>query len=618
MRCHIATVAGVGTMQQHRDVTRSQALIGCRGPRGAVIGVLALAAIVGLGAACGPPPAPPPPPPPPPVEPELPAEGVAPEVRAYLKELHERIHPRWTEFLEALRIPKEPWYSDPKLEALVAISIDATGRPAGVWLAQGSTAPRFNLRAVQVVMESSPFPPPPAVMRSDDGFARLVWRFARGAHTCSPVGAALHKERWELSRILPLLATQHRYEDARIRIEEALDNKEAGPEVARAYARALLWAHLHEADRDLRIIATLALSVSGDPEAHEALRQLVTAEAELAPRVVRALGRLGDHDDAEVLVRAVRRNDGLASVEAAPLAVKLGRGADVIKALEPLLTGSDALARARALRALAKLEDARTLPLLLKLVQNRDLERDARLRAIAALGRTHSEEAARVLAKLDREPDGQIRAAALVAMSRTGRLKARAQALAQERLKDPSQSLRAAAAVALISVGDGPRAWRGRLAEYLRYADTPILLTAVEALQAAGGPDAVKFLEHLREQGRLEVRAAAVTALARLDPKGTTPARLKPTEALARSRDRATLSAELASPDLGLACAAAQGLAATGLDHEAARALVRRMNSGSAVATATIAAALLSGTRFECPSAEADRDAPGPRAPADQ
>jgi HEAT repeat protein len=606
MKRHEAAHAGVGIMQRHRDSTR----------RGAVIGLLVFTAVLG-GAACGPPPAPLPPPPPPPVEPELPTEGVAPEVRAYLKEIHERIHPRWTEFLEALRIPKEPWFADPTLEALVAISIDATGRPAGVWLAQGSTAPRFNLRAVEVVMEASPFAPPPAVMRSDDGFARLVWRFARGTHTCSPVGVALHKERWELARILPLLATQRRYEDARIRIEEALDRKEAGPEVARAYARALLWAHLHEADRDLRVIATLALAVSGDPEAHEALRMLVTAEAELAPRVVRALGRLGDREDAEVLVRAVRRNDGLASVEAAPLAVKLGRGADVIKALEPALAGNDALARARALRALARLDDARALPLLLKLAQDRDLERDARLRAIGALGRTHSEDAARLLARLDREPDGQIRAAALVAWSRTGRLRARCQVIAQDRLKDPSPSMRAAGAVALISVGEGPRAWRGRLAEYLRYADTPILLTAVDALQAVGGPEAVKFLEQLREQGRLEVRTAAASALGKLDPKRATQVRLKQTEVLARSRDRAALSAALASPDLGLACVAAEGLAATGLDGDAARALVRRMNSGSPVATATIAAALLSGTKFECPSSETDRDN-APHAPADR
>jgi HEAT repeat protein len=605
------TTLGVGTMQPHSGITRGRVPGGKRQRAGiAVVAVVAVVAALAIGA-CGPPPPPLPPPPPPPVEPELPAEGLAPEVRAYVKVLHERIHPRWTEFLEALRIPKEPWYSDPKLEALVAISIDPTGRPAGVWLAQGSQAPRFDLRAVQVVLESSPFPPPPATMRSDDGFARLVWRFARGAHTCSPVGVALQRERWELSRILPLLATQRRYEDARIRIEDALDRKEAGPEVARAYARALLWAHLHEADRDLRVIATLGLSVSSDPEAHEALRHLVAAEAELAPRAVRALGRIADREDAEVLVRTVKRNDGLASVEAAPLAARLGRGADVVKALEPSLMGSDALARARALRALARLDDVRTLPLLLRLAQNRDLERDARLRAIEALGRTRSEEAARALAKLDRELDGQIRAAALVAMARTGRLRARAQVLAHDRLKDPSPSMRAAAAVALISAGEGPGAWRGRLSEYLRYADTPIMLAAVDALQAAGGADAVRFLTQLREQGRLEVRAAAAAALSKLAPKSATPARLKPTEELQRSRDRAALATALASPDLGLACAAAQGLAAAGLDLDAARALVRRMNSGSAVATATIAAALLSGTRFECPSAEADRDAVG-------
>jgi HEAT repeat protein len=185
--------------------------------------------------------------------------------------------------------------------------------------------------------------------------------------------------------------------------------------------------------------------------------------------------------------------------------------------------------------------------------------------------------------------------------------------MAQDRLKDPSASLRAAAAVALISAGQGPGAWRGRLAEHLRYADTPIMLGAVDALQEVGGADAVRYLEQLREQGRLEVRAAAVAALGKLAPKDATPARLKPTEALQRSRDRAALGSALASPDLGLACAAAQGLAASGLDIDAARALVRRMNSGSAVATATIAAALLSGPRFECPSAEADRDrAPPP------
>jgi HEAT repeat protein len=589
---HLATASGVGTASF------------------AAVALLAVLAVSG-GVACGPPPPPSPSPPPPPVEPELPAEGLAPEVHDYLSVLHERIHPRWTEFLEALRIPKEPWYSDPKLEALVAISIDAQGSPVGVWLAQGSTAPRFDLRAVQVVLESSPFPPPPAVMRSDDGFARLVWRFARGVRTCSPVGAALLKERWELSRILPLLATQRRYEDARVRIEEALDTKEAGAEVARAYARALLWAHLHEVDRDLRVIATLGLSVSGDPEAHEALRHLVTADSELASRAVRALGRLADRDDAEVLVRAVKRNDGLASVAAAPLAARLGHVADVIEALQPALLGADALARARALRALAQLEDARTLPLLVRVAQNRDLERDARVRAIEALGRTRSEEAARVLAKLDREPDGQIRAAALVALARTGRLRARAQVLAHDWLKDPSPSLRAAAAVALISVGEGAGAWRGRLAEHLRYADTSITLAAVDALEAAGGADAVRFLEHLREQGRLEVRTAAAAALGRLNPKGAAAGRLKPTAELQRSRDRVALAGALATPDLGLACAATQGLAAAGLDVAAARALVRRMNSGNAVATATIAAALLAGTRFECPPAEADRDASG-------
>ena len=371
-------------------------------------------------------------------------------------------------------------------------------------------------------MQAAPFPAPPASMRSDDGYVHVVWRLGRGKEACSPASASVLRERYELSRVMPLLAAERRFEDARIRIEEAMAKGEAGPDIVRAYARALLWAFLHDPDRELRQVAALGLGVSGDPEAHEELRRMLQGEAAAASKALRALARIGNREDVDLVLGAVRRNDGVVSLEAAAASVQFGLGPKAVAALEPALRGEDPLARGRALRALCRINHPKALPQLQKAALAGEVDRPTRLAAVETIGRTQGDESARVLIRLAGDNNPAVRAQALLGLGRSGALRTRARLLASERLSDPAQAVRSAAAATYIRVTKDPSEWRMVVREVLRSGDVGSGLGAVESLEEVGGPEAMKQLEKLAEHQRPEVRDAAAAALGRR--RGAAPA----------------------------------------------------------------------------------------------
>jgi cyclophilin family peptidyl-prolyl cis-trans isomerase/HEAT repeat protein len=191
-------------------------------------------------------------------------------------------------------------------------------------------------------------------------------------------------------------------------------------------------------------------------------------------------------------------------------------GTPSVDALLPLLQveRSDPAVVISAVRALARIGDARAAPPLLELLTRRELDGNQRLEVVSALGTLRAPAALDHLLDLLTHAWPALRAAALRALSR----------LEQEQFllvlsgldPDPHWSVRAALAESVTALP--PELARPRLMEMLQDEDRRVLPAVLAGLPAVDAPGAVDvLLQHLQDADPV-VRLAAARQIGELRP----------------------------------------------------------------------------------------------------
>jgi TonB family protein len=217
-------------------------------------------------------------------EPEVQGSGAE---GAYLRAVHDRVHARWNDnFLRmvAAKLPKQHALNAPELEVVMQVTIAPTGAVIVAAVERSSGQPEFDRAAQEVLADSSPLPPPPEQLLSDDQRAHLNWTLGRGKQACA--GVALVQKQGPLEQAVPWLVTHNREQDAarRLRAAPAIVRERAFSLWARAWLESAL------KDRQLARTAAIGLMNLGDPRA-EALVRKAVLERELDEVEVAALDR---------------------------------------------------------------------------------------------------------------------------------------------------------------------------------------------------------------------------------------------------------------------------------------------------------------------------------------
>jgi TonB family protein len=100
----------------------------------------------------------------------------------YITAIHHQLHKPWTlGFLGDLdgKPSTDSPYADPTLWTQLAIVVNGDGSLDHVTIVRSSGVPGFDAAAIDVVKSVAPYPPPPELIKSDDGRVYLDWQFHR-------------------------------------------------------------------------------------------------------------------------------------------------------------------------------------------------------------------------------------------------------------------------------------------------------------------------------------------------------------------------------------------------------------------------------------------------------
>lgn len=104
----------------------------------------------------------------------------------YIAKMHQQIHRFWGfGFLAGLSLRAGSPYNDYTLWTGVEIALKDDGQVDRLVIRHPSGNASFDAAALDAVMSSAPFPPPPAVIKSRDGKVYLDWRFHRDDRQCA-------------------------------------------------------------------------------------------------------------------------------------------------------------------------------------------------------------------------------------------------------------------------------------------------------------------------------------------------------------------------------------------------------------------------------------------------
>jgi HEAT repeat protein len=402
----------------------------------------------------------------------------------YLRDMHRRIHLRWTHgFLEAiaqLRPASDP-VNNPALTAEILFTVRWDGSPAEVTLTKSSGQKAFDQAALSAIRGDGPYSVPPLALFGDDGVAHFRWVFARDRRQCSE--GEVRRREDSLEEALPRLFIQGRVKEALLRVQRYMD---AGDVNAMAvFART--WLQRKLPDRAADANAAAALARIGDRRVVDRLRPALAY--------------------ADTVVVAAQ---GLAALKV-----------DVCPAVEPTLKARDPEAFEIALTALREARVAPGSPCLATLAAVVDDEaapkslRASALRAFAALDREAAKK--RVISFLG-DKSAELRAAAVTALARPGGGRPMMYRL-EPMLKDPSNDVRAAVAASLIrSCGEISFDYVRPL--FKSNDDRPIA-AMVAPLGELASPESIDLMEKIEKRANPEVREKIVRALAgRKDDRG--------------------------------------------------------------------------------------------------
>jgi len=114
------------------------------------------------------------------------------EASAYLRAMHEKIHPLFVgrEFPALDKGGASAPWNDPDAYAVLFMTVDATGKLTDVNIVKGTGVPELNQAIRRSIEGASPFPKPPASILSPDKKARIRWQFHRDPKKeCAPTHA---------------------------------------------------------------------------------------------------------------------------------------------------------------------------------------------------------------------------------------------------------------------------------------------------------------------------------------------------------------------------------------------------------------------------------------------
>jgi TonB family protein len=392
----------------------------------------------------------------------------------YLRALHTKVHRQWTDNFLAMaesQLPKDHPINATSRAAELEIVLSSAGALVDVKVAKASGSTEFDSSATDVVKASAPFTAAPEGVVSDDGKVHLLWTFARDDRRCS--GLTITHQELPLAEAVKAMVAQGRASAAVARLQKEEDKERlAGMNV---FARA--WLDSMEHDKTLAVDVAAANALAGDDRGAEQLRDAAGKEPTFA--VVRGLAAL--------------------KIPICPL----------IK--DYLNKDETAETRERFLWALGEGTEGECLTFAITVAKNRAAGRNDRILALSSLGHSQSAEAKAALKGVLKDPDPNIRSAAILADARPGAGKGAVFRLTP-RLRDKSVTVRAAAAAALVRIGG--EAMLPQLFLIFREKDPSVFTTLEPELAALSGAPSAEMLARFLRKDDLRIRLSAARALA--------------------------------------------------------------------------------------------------------
>jgi len=448
---------------------------------------------------------------------------------AYLEQVYPRIRDGWSAFLEdlRLRLPPDHPLNGATLEATLVIVADPHGELVDVQVQRPSGNADFDQAARDVVRDAAPLPTPPRPLLSDDDRLYLTWQFARDQRQAGLATAKVTRMEWSLDRAVPKLLEAGELAEAARRVAAAAPGEGGVSADAMAYADRVFASAIREGLKSPDVATQrLAIAAAGEGKvtaAADDLRAIADGGVDMAARAdaVAALGAVGDKGAASMLL-AILERDGGANAEltgaAAHALAALGQNKETDAILGKWLADGRAGQRPRtwaALVALAQFPMPSALPDLDLQIKSGDAR--AKVAACVALGTTAaaSADAWKALRKGLDDADATVRAACARAAAAAAAHGAKSRAAfwrAAELLKDRDERVRAAAVLAAARLD--PKRGEMELQVLGREKSPPVLAALAEAWQVMTGPPSKQLFE-LAGHPDPAVRAAAIASLAR-------------------------------------------------------------------------------------------------------
>ena len=453
----------------------------------------------------------------------------------YLVDVYEGIGPVWTQFLEdcRLRLPPAHPLNKSSLVATVDLAVDVKGGLHDVRITTSGN-PDFDKAVNETVRDREPFPAPPNDLLSDDGRLHLRWRFSRDKRQAGVATAEVNVIQWGLDRAVPKLIADGKLRAAALRLAHAPSDAGGRTELAERVFGAVITEALDSNDVTARRLAADAAARVRIPGAAPSLRARArtTVDPGVRASTFGALAILGDPETATIAIETLREGPAAGSpvVAAAAAALEKVGASDKIRPVLQLwlrAAATEDSARAATLAVLAAVPAGDLLKEVSAVSSNR--EPRTRAAACAVYGKAASAGTAAAWGHLTiglRDADAGVRAAcARAAAAITVKTPdKRAITTLVTLLSDPDLTVRAAAISALARLD---RARAAKQLKGLAGESNPVVLAALADAWGRLPRPPVERLRKLARHTDADVRAAAIASLVRLgDPASLAEAAL--------------------------------------------------------------------------------------------
>ena len=446
---------------------------------------------------------------------------------AYMELLYPGIREGWATFLRdcQLRLPASDGLNNATLVAVVAISVAADGKLVAVEITSSSGNAQYDGAAVEIVRDSGPFPPPPVEVVSDDDLVHLSWSFARDQRQAGLASAAIEQVMWPVGMAVPKLLAGNNVTAAALRLAAAAnspgDGGGAETDLVGLGVRIAHQAIVEALASDEVAVQRLAIAAAAAAAVTEAGPRIVTiltssGDQRVVDSAIAALGELGHKAAIATLLTMLddRARPAETRLSAANALVALGAGEQVSSHIATHIAG-DEESRLEVLPIVARVSVPAIVPELSAMMSAAATPRGVRSALCAALGSAATPAAIKVVKGGLRNRDAAVRAAcarALVAAADNGATVGRTVYWELVGLlKARDERVRAAAVVAAARLD--PKRVGKEL--YLLRKERSVMVKAALAEALAGVPGTVAYrrLVDLAADSDVVVRRRAVAAL---------------------------------------------------------------------------------------------------------